>query len=409
MPTAPRENGVTLDQFNDALRASPATQAFLQRQGFQPGQPVKLDGRQREAFKAELQKAGMVFPKGMEIDPAGNINQDQGMSKLWANPVFRWSVIGGAALATMGAAGFGPLAGALGGAGGGAGTAASVAGAAGAAGGTGAGIGGAAATAAGVGLTGQLVNYGLQYGLPTVGGLISAKMGSDATRDAAGLQNDYYNRALDAATEEQQYRRRFDEDTRDYGRRTSEEQQQYGRAQDTYGREGAEESLGYGRANDTYNRLSEEEKLAYGRSQDIEARNYGRQQYGNFVETLEPYRRAGTTATEHLSKLLGRPMDNSTPGSYLNLANTARQQGNTPLPSVPNRPTFDYQGQRPTWNYEQPTSVWSGRTPAAATSQPPTSGTPGQMVMIKSPDGEQRQVSAEEAEHYISRGARRVA
>lgn len=195
MATVPTENGVDLDRFNDALRASPAWQAFVRRNGFQPNGPVKLSGNQREALKRQLESTGIVFPKGMEIDPAGNVNQDQGVSKIAGNKFVQIGLIAGASLATMGAAGFGPLAGMMGGAS------------------TSAAAGTTAATVAGV--TGPTTTAGisswltpaLAYGSPAVTGLIGAKMQGNAERDAARLQNEYLNRALDVEKENEQYRR----------------------------------------------------------------------------------------------------------------------------------------------------------------------------------------------------------
>src|SRR3990167_9222304 len=75
---APTENGIPLDRFNDALRESPGWRDFIQRQGVRlDGSPIRLSDAQRRSLQSELQRAGVQFPKGMEIDPAGNVNQDQ--------------------------------------------------------------------------------------------------------------------------------------------------------------------------------------------------------------------------------------------------------------------------------------------------------------------------------------------
>lgn len=198
--TVPTANGVPLDQFNDALRASPAWQAFIRRNGFQPNGPIRLSGNQREALKRQLQQAGIAFPKGMEIDPAGNVNQDQGVSKIAGNKWVQIGLIAGASALTMGAAGFGPLAGMMGGSTA-AGTGAAAAGTA-AAGGVAAGT--TAATAAGLS---SWLTPALAYGAPAVTGLIAAKMQGNAERDAAGLQSEYLNRALEVEKEKEQYQR----------------------------------------------------------------------------------------------------------------------------------------------------------------------------------------------------------
>lgn len=117
MAVAPRQNGLGLDQFNDGLRASPAWQSFMQRSG-QPidGRPIRLSEAQRRALYGELQRAGFQFPRGMEIDPAGNLNQDN--TGFFEKKAVQIGLVSAAALTGLGAAGFGPLAGMFGGAGG---------------------------------------------------------------------------------------------------------------------------------------------------------------------------------------------------------------------------------------------------------------------------------------------------
>lgn len=255
MATVPTDNGVTLDQFNQALRASPAWSDYLRRQGYQrpTEQAIKLNDRQRKGLQRELEATGMVFPKGMEIDPAGHINQDQGMSRLWANPVFRWSVIGGVALASLGAAGWGPLAGVMGGGGG-----------AGAAVGAGAGastVAGAAGTAGAVSSLPAWLAPTLQYGLPVAASIYGGHQQGRALTESARIEADYANRALAAAQEEQQYRRKFDEDERDH-RRT---------------------------------------------------------QFADYTRGLEPYRAAGASSVDYASRLLGnssyQPLGSQAPRS----------------------------------------------------------------------------------------------
>lgn len=116
MPTAPTRNGIPLDRFNDALRESPAWQAFMRNAGYDVAagpQRIRLSDAQRRQLQGQLERAGFRFPSGMQIDPAGNVNQDQGVSAAVRNPWIMVPVIAGATLATMGAAGFGPLAGLL--------------------------------------------------------------------------------------------------------------------------------------------------------------------------------------------------------------------------------------------------------------------------------------------------------
>ena len=244
----------------------------------------------------------------------------------------------------------------------------------GAAGATGAA--GTASVASGVatGLGGTLLRYGLQYGVPVVGSLIAGKMAANAERDSNAALMGYYDKALEAEQEERTYRRGWDEEDRRYGR--------YG---DLYGRE------------------SDEERLAYDRSQTIRDKNYGYQQYGNFVETLEPFRAGGSAAASRMSGLMGGPRTPDT-GSYANLANTARQSVQA-VPQVPGRPT---------WNYEE-RSGGAGQTPAAAaTTQPspvsttmPVGGSPA-LVAMESPDGERREVPAAMVASLEALGAKRV-
>lgn len=226
--TAPTKNGIALDQFNAGLRASPAWQQFIASAGYKlDGSPIKLTDYQRTALRVKLQQAGVTLPPGMEIDGAGNINQDQGWSK-YKKPVLTGLAIGGAALATMGASGFGPLAGVL------HGSAAALPGAAnvGALSDLGAlGLGSSAlpsvATGAGV-VGGAARGYGsflgrnssdlLRYGAPVVGGLIGAKMSANADRDASELEYRATQEALADAREDRQYQRGVAEEQRDYGR-----------------------------------------------------------------------------------------------------------------------------------------------------------------------------------------------
>lgn len=140
----PTENGVALDQLNDALRRSPAWQRFMiQRFGTNPQDPtsanpiVRLTDNDRRLLQSEIERYIGPFPDGMEIDPGGNVNQNQG---FWAHWYFWVPALAAATIITMGVAGWGPLAGVLS-AGGGGGAAAGVAAAG----------GGGAAAAAGTG------------------------------------------------------------------------------------------------------------------------------------------------------------------------------------------------------------------------------------------------------------------
>lgn len=106
MATVPdkKTNEVTLDQWNQQFRASPERAEFLQLIGVDPNGPIRLSDSQREQFKKFLATKGIQIPSGMEIDPAGNLNQNEGVGKYATNP---W-VLGGLAAGSMLIPGVGP-------------------------------------------------------------------------------------------------------------------------------------------------------------------------------------------------------------------------------------------------------------------------------------------------------------
>ena len=263
------------------------------------------------------------------------------------------------------------------------------------------------ATAVNTGAGSTLLKYGLNYGIPAAVNYFGTRAQVNAERDSNRALMDYYDKALDAEQEERDYRRRFDEDERTYGREFGEEGRRYGRYSDQYGRDSDEEKLRYGRYGDEYGRLSDEEKLAYGRAEGIRDKNYGYQQYGNFVETLEPFRAGGSAAASRMSKLMGGPATPDT-GSYLNLARTARENVR-PVPTVPDRPTWNYTANRPTWNYDgQPSpNVRNDTNQQPVSTTMPVSGGP-QLIRVQAPDGETRLVTADMAAMYERLGAVRV-
>lgn len=119
----PTENGVALDRLNQALNASPAWQRFMiERFGTNPNDPtsanpiIRLTDRDRKLLQSEIERFIGPFPSGMEIDPAGNINQNQGFFAHW---YFWVPALAAATIVTMGVAGWGPLAGVLSAGGGG--------------------------------------------------------------------------------------------------------------------------------------------------------------------------------------------------------------------------------------------------------------------------------------------------
>lgn len=118
-----------INQFNERWRSSPEYARILQQVGARPGQ--LLSDQQRQQVQGLVEQAfGMKFPKGVEIDPAGNMNENEGFGKQ----AKRWGPIaGGAALAAFGIPGL--MSGLLTGGGGGAAAAGGAKAASGAAGG----------------------------------------------------------------------------------------------------------------------------------------------------------------------------------------------------------------------------------------------------------------------------------
>lgn len=227
--------------------------------------------------------------------------------------------------------------------GGGAGTAA--AGTAGATTGT-----GAITTATG-GTAASLGSQLLRYGLPIAGSVANSLIQSSAAKAAAQAEQDAYNKALAAA----------------------EEQKAYDRAQAELARQ------------------REAEQTAYDRARYAEAQNYARNNYANYVTTLNPYLRAGTSATSTLAQLLGQqPITIESP-DY----NTLAASGRTPvnLPELPNNAPA-YGGYTST-----PTSPSAGSA---------SQGVSTNLVPMVAPNGEQSLVPADQVAHYESLGARRA-
>lgn len=96
----------SIDQFNAQLRSDPTYRAFLQSIGANPNGPLRLSDHQRKQAEAFVRRTYGDIGK-LQVDPAGNLNQDEGWSKhkKWAIP----AAIGAATLG-LGAAGVGPAA-----------------------------------------------------------------------------------------------------------------------------------------------------------------------------------------------------------------------------------------------------------------------------------------------------------
>ena len=143
---------LTVDQWNDAMRASPLYQDFVRRHGL-VGKKGGWSRSQQAAWERELAAHGVPIPDGMHIDQGGNLNQK---NRLGRNAIITGAVAA-AALATFGAAGMGPLGGVMGGGGAAAGTTA--------AGTTAAGATAAGTTAATTATTAATTGAGLWAGL----------------------------------------------------------------------------------------------------------------------------------------------------------------------------------------------------------------------------------------------------
>jgi hypothetical protein len=178
------------------------------------------------------------------------------------------SALGAGVLSAAGVFGGGAGAASSSSAGAGAGAGGGAAGGAGA--GTGAGVSAGVAAGAGakMGIP-TLVELGLKYGLPALGNVIDTKMTTGANADAARIQQEYYNKALAAALEEQAYeRKRLEEQT-------------------------------------AYDRLHSEDQTAYTRQHAAELLGINQGAFGNYLSQLAPYRTAGTTALERMQAALG--------------------------------------------------------------------------------------------------------
>jgi hypothetical protein len=105
-----------LDQWNQAMRASPLYQNFLKKNGLvDTGRGVTMSRAQQSALEDELEAAGIDIPGGMHIDQGGNLNQQNRLGRNLAIG----AGAAGAAFGIPAILGAGGAAGAAGGAGGG--------------------------------------------------------------------------------------------------------------------------------------------------------------------------------------------------------------------------------------------------------------------------------------------------
>lgn len=189
-----------LNEWNIAMRNSPRYQQFLESIGQGHGAPTQLSRHEQSMLEDDLRRSGIPIPGGMHIDQGGNLNQKNHLARNVAITVG----ITAAAIATAGAAGYGPLAGAMSGSAGaggaaagaagagvGAGTAGTVAGAAGAAGAAG-GAGTAASILGGVG-TGAKILAGLKSAAPILGGMANARYDAQSNSERNQIGRDSIN------------------------------------------------------------------------------------------------------------------------------------------------------------------------------------------------------------------------
>lgn len=136
---------------------------------------------------------------------------------------------------------------------------------------------------------------------------------------------------------------------------------------------------------------STEEALKDARDQ----RAYQQQQYSDYIGRLAPYRNMGLTAGSTLQNLLAR-------SPYTRMANEG------PLPQYSTAP----QQSAPQPMQQAPVSVPQLDQSRLAGNTGITGGmnsAGGQpLVMLRAPDGSTKQVSADQAQHYLSRGAVQV-
>src|SRR5690349_1657016 len=111
LPTR-RSTPEDVNAFNLYIRQQPWYQAWFRQMGLDPNK-VKLSRSQQSQLESLLARNGVPVQDGMHIDQAGNLNQKNRLGRNLAIG----AGIAGATVATMGAAGVGPMAGWLGGGG----------------------------------------------------------------------------------------------------------------------------------------------------------------------------------------------------------------------------------------------------------------------------------------------------
>ena len=359
--STPTDNGITLDQFNDQLRQTPGWAAFMQRAGFRlDGSPIRLSDSQRRALRSELERNGMRFERGMEIDQAGNVNQDQRI--LSGRNILIAAGIAGAALTGFGAAGIGPLAGMMGGgaaAAGGGGAAAAAGGGAAAAGGASTAATMAGAASAGGGFWGTanriLSNPAVTRGIDAAGGYLSNRAQANASREGTEAQLQATREAI--AWEREQY----ENDQRFFAPYAAQSQAGWARMSDLAGQR--------------RDPVSADSIFASGRAG------------GTPPPTTPP-------TTDRVDRLRENLNGNTGVAGPMGPPRLSDMVGGTPAPSqmTPDGPRMaDMVGGE-----RAPSQIQRGGQTA------------DELVTVESPDGEQQQMPQHLAERFVQRGARIV-
>jgi hypothetical protein len=176
---------------NPKLSRAPTYQKALKGQWFAPGMP-RTEGYKAMHLRAAARVDGIEIPSGYAFKD-GKF-QDANQDRWYSDP----RVIGPAAVAAAGAV---PAL---------LGASTMVAPGIPAVSGTGASVTAPAVSAGAKSLAGGLSSWlapALNYGVPAVTNLIGLKMQGNADRDAAALQSEYLNRALEVEKEKEQYQR----------------------------------------------------------------------------------------------------------------------------------------------------------------------------------------------------------
>lgn len=353
------ETEVQIDTFNQWMRAQPFYQQLLRSWGQDPGHPHNLSATQKTQIVRAAQAVGAQIDEAhMEVDDNGNF-QNQG-HKLRNTLIV--AGIAGAALLTMGAAGVFAGAGAAGSAGasatGGTLAATSTVPAIGAlAGGT---ASGAVPAALAAGTAG-----GAAAGGAATGGA-AAGLGATAARTAATSGN-------------------LAGDVLRYGVPV---------AGSVIG--SLIQAHAQGTATDAQQKYLEE-ALAYEKSRDAAAIALEANRYSNYSANVAPYLATGASANTRMAGLLGLPASSAA-------ADVSKPAAPGGSPTAPISPIV----RPPGVSGPGPSDMHLMSDTPAPTAAGPPAASPGQMILMRAPDGSTRSVPANQLQHWLSVGATQV-